>query len=75
MLSFTVYEKHGLGELRPTKIVHQLADRSTRLPQSVVEDVLIKLGEFIFPIDFVVLDIKRIPNVESHIPVILGRPF
>jgi len=37
--------------------------------------VLIKVGEFIFPVDFVVLDIERVPNVESHIPVILRRPF
>ena len=72
LLLFTVYERLGLGELRPTKIVLQLADRSTRIPQDVVEDVLINVGEFIFPIDFVLLDTKRVPNVESHIPIILG---
>jgi len=37
--------------------------------------VLIKVGEFIFPIDFVVLDTERVPNVVSYILVILERPF
>jgi len=69
---FTVYERFGLGELIPIKIVLQFADRSTRTPQGVVEDVLIKVGEFMFPIDFVVFDTERVP---LHIPVILGCPF
>ena len=72
---FIVYEKLGLGELRPTKIVLQLADRSIRLPQGVVEDVLIKVGEFIFSIEFIVLDTKSMPKAESHTPAILGCPF
>jgi len=40
-----------------------------------VKEVLTKVGEFIFPIDFVVLDTERVPNAESHIPVILRRHF
>ena len=41
----------------------------------MVEDVLIKVEEFIFPDDFVVLDNERVPNAEPHIPLILGHPF
>ena len=41
----------------------------------MVEDVLIKVEKFIFSIDFVVLDTKRVSNADSHIPVILGCPF
>jgi len=37
--------------------------------------VPIKVEEFVFPVDFIVLDTKRMPNVESHIPVILEHPF
>ena len=37
--------------------------------------MLIEVGEFSLPIDFVVLDTERVPNAESHIPVILGHPF
>ena len=41
----------------------------------MIEDVLIKMGKFIFLVDFVVLDLKRVPDAKSYIPVILGRPF
>ena len=41
LIPFTEYERLGLGELKPTKMVIQLADRSTRLPRRIVEDVLI----------------------------------
>ena len=52
LLPFTVYEKLGLGELRSTKIILQLLDRPTRLYRDVIEDVFIKVGDFIFPINF-----------------------
>ena len=72
LLPFTIYERFGLGELRRTKFVLHLANRSTRLPRGV-EDVLIKVGEFNFPVDFMVLDTNRVPNAESHILLIFGR--
>ena len=75
LLSLTVHQRLGLGELKPAKIILQLADRSTRIPRGVVDDVLIKVREFIFPANFVVLDTERVSNVKSHIPVILGHPF
>ena len=37
--------------------------------------LLIKVREFIFSVDFVVLDTERVPNAESHILVIFGHPF
>jgi len=70
-----VYERLGLCELRPTKIVLQLVDRSTRLLMGVVDYVLIKLREFIFPVDFVTLNIEKVSNAKSHISVIFGWPF
>jgi len=56
LLPFTMYERFGLGELKPTTTVFQLADQSTRLFREMVEDVLIKVGEFIFLVDFIVLE-------------------
>jgi len=41
----------------------------------VVEDVLIKVDEFIYPMDFIVLEIEKVANIASQIPVLLGRPF
>jgi len=70
-----VYEKLGLGELKPSKTILQLACHSTRAPEGLVEDVLIKVGEFIYPMDFVVLETKSVANLDAQIPVILSRPF
>ena len=53
----------------------QLADRSVKMPKGIVEDVLIKVGDFFFPIDFVVLETQPVTNPKNQIPIILGRPF
>ena len=53
----------------------QLADRSVKIPRGVVEDVLIKVDAFYFPVDFVVLDTEPTLNASTQIHVILGRPF
>jgi hypothetical protein len=53
----------------------QLANRSVKIPQGIVEDILIKVDKFYFPVDFIVLDIEPVEIIGSEIPVILGRPF
>ena len=58
LLPFSVYQALGLGELRKTNVTLQLADRSIKIPKGIIEDVLIKVGDFVFPIDFVVLETK-----------------
>ncbi|KAL5543363.1 hypothetical protein UlMin_007147 [Ulmus minor] len=65
----------GLGELKPTSMTLQLADRSIKIPKGVIEDVLIKVDKFYFPVDFIVLDTQPVENLNAQIPVILGRPF
>jgi len=70
-----VYERLGLRELKPTRMILQLASRFTRTPRGVDKDVLFKVGEFIFPMDFTILKPKFDANLEAHIDVILGRPF
>jgi len=42
-----------------------------KYPYGVVEDVLVKVKEFIFPMDFVVMEIEE----DNEVPLILGRPF
>ncbi|XP_057755776.1 uncharacterized protein LOC130974960 [Arachis stenosperma] len=49
----------------------QLADRTFKFPHGIVEDLLVKVGDFIFPADFVVLDMEE----EAKASIILGRPF
>ena len=55
ILPYSVYEQLGLEKLQPTGITLQLADRSLRIPKGMVEDVLIKVENFIFPVDFIIL--------------------
>ena len=75
LLPYSVYERRGLGELKPTGTILQLVDRSTRAPKGLVKDIVINVVEFIYPVDFVVLEIESIANPDAPIPVILGRPF
>ncbi|XP_070009564.1 uncharacterized protein [Nicotiana sylvestris] len=48
-----------------------LADRSMTHPKGVIEDVLLQIGKFIFPADFIILDYE----VDELVPIILGRPL
>jgi hypothetical protein len=65
----------GLRELKPTKVVLQLTDQCIRKPRGIVEDVLVRIHKFYFPVDFIVLNTKPISHASNHILVILGRPF
>ena len=46
-----------------------------KIPKGIVEDVLVKVDKFYYPVDFVVLDTEPIANGPNHVPIILGRPF
>ena len=51
LLPYSIFKQLGVGELKPTRITLQLTDRSVKIPKGEVEDVLTKVGEFIFPVD------------------------
>ncbi|KFK22877.1 hypothetical protein AALP_AAs74748U000100, partial [Arabis alpina] len=61
----------GMTDFQPTRISLILADRSVRVPEGVLEDVPIKVGDCLIPVDFVVLQYYE----EPKDPLILGRPF
>lgn len=71
LMPYSCFEKLRIGEVKSPTISLQLADRSIKYPRGVVEDVLVKVDKFIFPVDFVVLDMEE----DREIPLILGRPF
>ncbi|KAL5560607.1 hypothetical protein UlMin_036818 [Ulmus minor] len=52
-------------------ITLQLVDRSIKHPRGIIEDVLVKVDKFIFPANFIVLDMEE----DREVPLILGRPF
>ncbi|XP_026378326.1 uncharacterized protein LOC113272743 [Papaver somniferum] len=75
LLPYSVYEQLGLRDLKSTHVTLQVEDRYVKIPRGIVEDVLIKVYKFYFPVDFIVLHTQPMQNPDCHIPVILGRPF
>ncbi|XP_075669774.1 uncharacterized protein LOC142639494 [Castanea sativa] len=75
LIPFSVYQKLGLGELKPTSITLQLVDRSVREPRGIVEDVLVKIEQFYYMVDFIVLDFQPVLHPSVYTLIILGRPF
>ena len=75
LLPYLVYKQLGLGELKPTTITLSLTDRSIKIPKGIVEDVLVKVDKFYYPVDFVVLDTEPMATRSNYVPIILGRPF
>ncbi|XP_075499196.1 uncharacterized protein LOC142537576 [Primulina tabacum] len=71
LMPFSIYRTLELGEVKPSTITLQLADRSLTYPRGIVEDVLVKVDKFIFPADFVILDMEE----DQETPLIFGRPF
>ncbi|KAL0455052.1 UNVERIFIED_CONTAM: hypothetical protein Slati_0844400 [Sesamum latifolium] len=71
LMPYSIFEKLGMHELTPTIITLQLADRNIKYPRGILEDVLVKVGKFIIPVDFIVLDMEE----DVNMPLILGRPF
>ncbi|KAL6310935.1 hypothetical protein AAG906_016234 [Vitis piasezkii] len=71
----SLYKQLGLGELKPTSITLSLIDRSVKIPRGIIEDVLVQVDNFYYPVDFVVLDTDPIVKEANYVPIILGRPF
>lgn len=51
-----------------------LADRSTKIPRGILEDVIVKVDDFYYPVDFFVMDTET-PYKDVQPTIILGRPF
>ncbi|XP_074295633.1 uncharacterized protein LOC141623420 isoform X2 [Silene latifolia] len=71
VMPYSVSKRLGMGELKCTNITLQMADRSTKTPLGIWEDVPVRIGKFFIPVDFVIVDMEE----DSNIPIILGRPF
>uniref|UniRef100_A0A2N9I131 RNA-directed DNA polymerase n=1 Tax=Fagus sylvatica TaxID=28930 RepID=A0A2N9I131_FAGSY len=48
---------------------------SVKTPKGVVEDVLVQIDKFYYPVDFLILETESVVHANSKIPIILGRPF
>ncbi|GJY53580.1 hypothetical protein Tco_0445244 [Tanacetum coccineum] len=71
VMPLLTYLNLGLGELAHTRLTVELADRTVKYPKGIAENVLVGIGKFVFPVDFIILDMPE----DIKVPLILGRPF
>ncbi|XP_050876705.1 uncharacterized protein LOC127080429 [Lathyrus oleraceus] len=70
-IPLSICEKLNLGDLIPTRLSLQLTDHSVKYLVGMLENILVRIGQFYIPTYFIVMDIKE----DSNIPTILDRPF
>ncbi|GKB78488.1 retrovirus-related pol polyprotein from transposon TNT 1-94 [Tanacetum coccineum] len=71
VMPFSTYTKLGLGELAPTKLIVELANRTVNRPKGIAENVLVRIDKFVFLVDFIILDMPE----DIKTPLILKRPL
>ncbi|GJZ08735.1 putative reverse transcriptase domain-containing protein [Tanacetum coccineum] len=71
VMPLSTYLNLGLGELAHTKLTVEIVDRTVKYPKEIAENVLVGIGKFVFPVDFIILDMPE----EIKVPLILERPF
>ncbi|GJT31235.1 gag-pol polyprotein [Tanacetum coccineum] len=71
VMPLSTYLNLGLGKLAHTRLTVELADRTLKYPKGITKNVLVGIGKFTFPIDFIILDMPE----DIKVPLILGRPF
>ncbi|GJW20156.1 hypothetical protein Tco_0030778 [Tanacetum coccineum] len=71
VMPLSTYLNLGLGELAHTKLTVELADKTVKYPKGIAKNVLVGIGKFVFPVDFIILDMPE----DIKVPLILGRPF
>ena len=71
LMPLLVVKRLSLGELTPTTTSLQMEDRLMAQPKGILEDALVKVGKFIFPVDFFMINMEE----DKQIPILLGKPF
>ncbi|XP_009796846.1 uncharacterized protein [Nicotiana sylvestris] len=60
-----------IGEIWSIHMSLQLVDQTTIIPEGIIEDVLVRVDKFVFPLDFIMVNMEE----NREVLVILGRPF
>ncbi|GJV87626.1 reverse transcriptase domain-containing protein [Tanacetum coccineum] len=71
VMPLLTYLNLDLGELTHTKLRVELADRTVKHLKGIAKNVLVEIGKFVFPVDFIILDMPE----DVKVPLILGRSF
>ncbi|XP_038889323.1 uncharacterized protein LOC120079233 [Benincasa hispida] len=68
LMPFSIFKQLNFGQLAPTTVTLQLADRSLVHPEGKVKNVLVTIDKFILLADFIILDYEA----DKDVPIILG---
>ncbi|XP_050919684.1 uncharacterized protein LOC127137253 [Lathyrus oleraceus] len=71
LMPLSIDKKLGIGVVQDTRMTLQFSDHSVKKPYGIVEDVQVKIDKFVFPMDFLILEMPE----DEEIPLILGRHF
>ena len=74
ILPKAVFDRHHVGKLQPFLVKLCLDDGLVRKPNGLVEDVIVRIEDCYFPVDFLVVDMKMTKELSQAL-IILGRPF
>ncbi|GJY03733.1 reverse transcriptase domain-containing protein [Tanacetum coccineum] len=68
LMPYSLYAKLSLKSLKPTKISIRLAYRSFQYTVGIAENMLVEVGKFTFPVNFIIPKMEE----DSKVPLILG---
>nr|GFA23765.1 hypothetical protein [Tanacetum cinerariifolium] len=71
VIPLLTYLNLGLGKLTHTKLTVELADRTVKYRKGIAKNMLVCIGKFVFPVDFIILDMPE----DIKVPLIRKRPF
>ena len=71
VMPVSIFKQLRVSECRSTTVALQLAEKSHAYLEGKIEDVLVNVDKFIFPVDFITLDFEA----DKEVPIILHRPF
>ncbi|GKB58328.1 hypothetical protein Tco_0914514 [Tanacetum coccineum] len=71
VMPFSMYTHLGMVKLKPISMVIEMGNNTKCTPKGIVKNLLIKTIKFIFPVEFVILDMVE----DFRMPIILGRPL
>ncbi|XP_076934448.1 uncharacterized protein LOC143600725, partial [Bidens hawaiensis] len=61
-----LYDQYDFGSLKRVETTVVLADLSHKLPRGIVRDVIVKVEEFYYPVDFLVLDYSSVDPTQQQ---------
>ena len=71
LMPYSIYKRLDFEELKPTNMCLSMADKSITYPLGILENVPTKVGKFVIPTDFIVLEMEE----DLEISILFGRPF